>query len=273
MRSGGLLRADQPAARSISSWLGNVRSALLSVVFPAGCRICEQLLTEATRIPICNDCLASFGPITGTVCDKCGKPVEGAANSDAETFVCPTCVNDEWGGYAFDRVRSWAIYEGTLVRAILLLKFENIDPLVKLFAKWLAEVAAARGSAFQADVAVPVPLHRERERGYNQAALIAQPLAKLLRLPYKSMLLTRIRPRPDKHLLSYEERWESVRGAFATRPGSQVDNLRVLLVDDVLTSGATLDSCAKTLREAGARSVIGLTVARAVLKNISERLR
>jgi ComF family protein len=122
---------------------------------------------------------------------------------------------------------------------------------------------------------VPVPLHRqrERERGYNQAALIAKPLAKRLGLPYKSVLLTRIRPRPDKHLLSYEERWESVRGAFATRPGSQVDNLRVLLVDDVMTSGATLDSCAKTLREAGARSVIGLTVARAILRNDTERLR
>jgi competence protein ComFC len=276
MRAGGLLRANSPAAREfIGGWLGNVRSALLSVVFPAGCRICEQLLTEATRIPICNDCLDSFGPITGTVCDKCGRPVEGAAESDAETFVCPTCANGEGRGYAFVRVKSWAVYEGTLVRAILLLKFENIDPLGKLFAKWLTEVVAASGSAFQADVVVPVPLHRqrERERGYNQAVLIAKPLAKLLGLPYKSMLLTRIRPRPDKHLLSYEERWESVRGAFATRPGSQVDNLRVLLVDDVMTSGATLDSCAKTLREAGARSVIGLTVARAVLKNAAELLR
>jgi predicted amidophosphoribosyltransferase len=67
-----------------------------------------------------------------------------------------------------------------------LLKFENIDPLGKLFAKWLAEVAAAGGSAFQADVAVPVPLHRQRERGYNQATLIAKPLAKQLGLPYKS---------------------------------------------------------------------------------------
>src|ERR1700676_1481112 len=172
MRPGGLLRANSPPTRGlVEVWLSNVRSALLSVEFPAGCRICEQLLTEATRIPICNDCLASFGPITGTVCDKCGKPVEGVANSDAETFVRPTWVNDEGGGYAFDRVRSWAIYEGTLVQAILLLKLENIDPLGKLFAKWLGEVAAASGRAFQADVAVPVPLHRERERGYNQAAL------------------------------------------------------------------------------------------------------
>jgi ComF family protein len=153
------------------------------------------------------------------------------------------------------------------------LKFEDVEPLVKLFARSLAQLAVGGGPAFEADV-VPVPLHRqrERERGYNQAALIAKPLAKRLGLPYKAVL-TRIRPRPDKHLLSYEERWESVRGAFATRPGSQVDNLRVLLIDDVMTSGATLDSCAKTLREAGARSVIGLTVARAVLRNATEPLR
>jgi ComF family protein len=276
MKAGELLRARLPASRGFTGeWLRNLRAALLSVVFPAGCRICEQLLTEATRIPICNDCLDSFRPITDAVCDKCGRPAAGTDTSDAEAFVCPTCVNDEWGGYAFERVRSWAVYEGALVRAVLLLKFENIDPLGKLFAGWLAQVAADGGPAFEADVVVPVPLHRqrERERGYNQAALIAKPLAKRLGLPYKSVLLTRIRPRPDKHLLSYEERWESVRGAFATPPGSQVDNLRVLLVDDVMTSGATLDSCAKTLREAGARSVIGLTVARAILRNATERLR
>jgi ComF family protein len=238
MKAGGSLRADSPSVRGFTGgWLTNVRAALLSVIFPAGCRICERLLTGATRVPICEDCLGSFRPI--------------------------------------DRVRSWAVYEGALVHAILLLKFENIDPLGKLFARWLAQVAVDGGAAFQADVVVPVPLHRqrERERGYNQAALIAKPLAKQLGLPYKSVLLTRIRPRPDKHLLSFEERWESVRGAFATRPGSQVDNLRVLLVDDVMTSGATLDSCAKVLREAGARSVIGLTVARAVLRNATERLR
>jgi len=121
MRSGGLLRAEQPTARGFKGgWLGNVRSALLSVVFPAGCRIGEQLLSEATRIPICNECLASFRAIRSTVCDKCGRPIEGADTSDAEAFVCPTCVNDEWGGYAFERVRSWAIFEGALARAILL---------------------------------------------------------------------------------------------------------------------------------------------------------
>jgi predicted amidophosphoribosyltransferase len=130
MRFGGLLRADQPAAGGFKGrWLSAVRAALLSVVFPAGCRIGEQLQTEATRIPICKDCLASFRAISDTVCDKCGRPIEGADTSDVEAFVCPTCVNDEWGGYAFERVRSWAIYEGVLLRAILLLKFDNIEPL------------------------------------------------------------------------------------------------------------------------------------------------
>jgi predicted amidophosphoribosyltransferase len=86
----------------------------------------------------------------------------------------------------------------------------------------------------------------------------------------------RTRARPDKRILTLEERWESVRGAFATRPGSQVDNLRVLLVDDVLTTGATLDACARALRDAGAKSVLGLTVARAArnpMTNSSEFVR
>src|SRR5437762_1057624 len=79
------------------------------------------------------------------------------------------------------------------------------------------------------------------------------------------VVLVRKRPRPDKHLLTPCERRESVRGAFATHPGSQVDNRRVLLVDDVMTTGATLDACAKALREAGATAVVGVTVARAIL--------
>ena len=152
------------------------------------------------------------------------------------------------------------------MRAILLLKFEEIEPLGAWFAKRLAELVNAEGAALTADVVVPVPLHRqrERERGYNQAALLSKPLAKRLQLPHRAVLLMRTRARPDKQMLSLEERWASVRGAFATRPGSQVDNLRVLLVDDVLTTGATLDACARALREGGAKSVIGLTVARAV---------
>jgi competence protein ComFC len=276
MKSSGLPSALPPAGLDgPEGWWRTVSAALLSVVFPAPCRICEAMLTEPSRVPICNACLASFQPITGTICDICGTPVQSPPSNNAETFVCPICAIAGKRSYAFDRVRSWSFYDGAMVRAILLLKFENIAPLGDMFARLLEQTIIQGSAGFQADVVVPVPLHRqrERERGYNQAALIAKPLAKLLELPYKSVLLTRLRPRPDKHVLSFDERWESVRGAFATRPGSQVDNLRVLLVDDVMTTGATLDSCAKTLRDAGAKSVVGLTVARARLRNSAAQLR
>lgn len=157
------------------------------------------------------------------------------------------------------------MYEGALVRAILLLKFERIEPLGAWFAKRLATVVEGEDDALAADLVVPVPLHRERERerGHNQATLLSRPLARKLGLPHKAVLAVRTLPRPDKQVLSFEERWESVLGAFATRRGSQVDKQRVLLVDDVMTTGATLDACARALREAGARSVAGLRVARA----------
>jgi competence protein ComFC len=251
----------------LGNWLAEARDAIVSIFFPAGCRICEQLLTRASRVPICDECLASFAPLTENVCEICGRPIQSTSLHDTGQNRCQTCREKPPGQektYAFDRARSFAAYDGPLVRAILLLKFKRMEPLGAWFAERLAEVVNTQG--LQADVVVPVPLHRdrERERGYNQADLIARPLAKRLKLPHRGILLVRTRPRPDKHVLSLEERWESVRGAFATRPGSQVDNLRVLLVDDVMTTGATLDACARALRDAGAKSVLGLTVARAM---------
>src|SRR5216684_2061477 len=232
--SSGLAGARREGARG---WLAEISDALVSVFFPSGCRICDTLLTSASRVPLCEECLSSFKRVPNIVCEVCGRPLPGLARKEGEPLLCPACQNRT---YAFDRARR--------------------------FAERLAEVVNAEGDTLAADVVVPVPLHRERERerGYNQAALLSKPLARKLRLPHQAVLLVRTRARPDKQVLSLEERWESVRGAFATRPGSQVDNLRVLLVDDVLTTGATLDACARALREAGAKSVTGLTIARAV---------
>ena len=244
-------------------WLTEIGDAVVSVFFPAGCRICERLLTSASRVPLCEECLASFERVPNIICEVCGRPLPGLAQKEGEQLLCPACQNRT---YAFDRARSFAVYKDAVVRAILLLKFEQIEPLGAWFAEQLAEVVRAERERLAGDVVVPVPLHRERERerGYNQATLLSKPLARKLQLPHQAVLLMRTRARPEKQVLTLEERWQSVRGAFATRPGIQVDNLRVLLVDDVLTTGATLDACARALREAGAKSVIGLTVARAV---------
>jgi ComF family protein len=153
-----------------------------------------------------------------------------------------------------------------MIRAITLLKYHAVLPLGGWFAARLEELVTKDPAAFQADVVVPVPLHttRLRERGYNQAELIARPLARHLGLPLRSYLLVRTKPRPDKLKLTRRERWRTVRGAYATQEGARIDRARVLLVDDVFTTGATLDACARALKRAGASRVAAVTVARVV---------
>jgi ComF family protein len=262
--------------------------ALAAVLFPAPCRICATTLLTASRIPICESCLASFQPIQPPMCECCGRPfpvstsatatgaeparqlplvasggAAAVAGIEVAKLLCRLCRE---GNYAFDRARSYGLYNDALHHAILLLKYEEVTRLGDWFAARLAEIVAREGEAFRADVIVPVPLHpdRQRERGYNQAELIARPLARRLHLKQGAYLLMRTKPRPARLVLTRKEHWESVRGAYATRKGLRVDKLRVLLLDDVLTTGATLDSCARALKQAGAAAVLGLTVARVV---------
>jgi ComF family protein len=237
--------------------------AVTSVLFAAPCRICGQILTNASRIPICTDCLAGFERITPPLCECCGRPF---ASRVADQAIKPLCRLCRVEFFAFERARSFAIYNDTLFEAILLMKYDEVTRLGTWFAERIAGCVASDPGEWRADVVVPVPLHpeRRRERGYNQAELIARPLAKRLGLKVNARLLTRIKPRPPQLLLSRSERWKSVHGAYATPDGARVDNLRVLLVDDVMTTGATLDACARALKKAGASKVLGLTVARLV---------
>jgi predicted amidophosphoribosyltransferase len=220
--------------RQLGAWLEVAGDAVVSVFYPAGCCLCDQLLTRATRLPICENCLASFAALPPPVCDICGspvvtpfalnalKPVVVAAGQEASMASARFetrrrgCLGRT---FAFERARSYAAYEGRLIRAIVMLKFERIERLAVWFAERLANVVQREHLA--ADIVVHVALHRQREReGYNQADLIARPLARKLGLPYRAVLLIRTKPRPDKHILTLSERWESVRSAFATRPDS-----------------------------------------------------
>jgi ComF family protein len=254
----------------MSRWLGSLAGAVASVLFPSGCRICESLLTRADRLPICDACLSSFRQLPNEICARCGQPWTESGDVDGDERVCLECPDR---GFAFDATRSFGIYDGGLARAIVLMKYERIEPLGDWFAKRLLETVERIPRQFAADLIVPVPLHRtrQRERGFNQVDLFGKPLARKLGLPYRPVLLKRERERPEKHLLHFEERWEAVRGAFVIRQGGRVDNLRILLLDDVMTSGATLDACSRALREAGAKSVAGLTIARAVRQGIPVR--
>lgn len=242
-----------------------MREALASLLFPAPCRICARMLDTGNAVPFCHSCLEALEQmLPEPLCSQCGRPiVSKAAGEGAQAPLCHLCRT---GVYAFDLARSFGAYSPRMSRAVLLLKYGHVTPLGLWFAKLLANLAARQPNHFAADVLVPVPLDRGRmrERGYNQAELIARPLARLLRIPFRSYLLVRTRPRPNQLRLTRRERWETVRGAYATHERALVDNLRVLLVDDVFTTGATLDACSKALKGAGAARVVGLTVARAL---------
>ncbi|MGH9715196.1 MAG: ComF family protein [Candidatus Acidiferrales bacterium] len=245
--------------------------ALASVLFPAPCRICGEALITASRIPICGLCLDEFERIVDPLCACCGRPlvsfpiVQAVAEQSRDVKLpdplCRLCRADF---YAFDRARSFAIYDRALSEAVLLLKYEQVSSLADWFGARLAEIVLGAGAEWRADVVVPVPLHRDRhrERGYNQARLIARPIARRLHLRLDSNLLIRTKPRPAQLVLSRTEHWKSVRGAYATGEGMKIDNLRVLLVDDVLTTGATLDACSRALKKAGATAVFGITIGR-----------
>jgi len=136
--------------------LAELSDAVVSVFFPAGCRICGGLLTRASRVPICEECSSSFAAHPEKSCEICGQALAWMTLTGEEPFVCRACQQKT---YAFQRARSYGMYDGPLVKAILLLKWERIDPLGAWFAERLAEVVARAGKAMAADVVVPVPLH------------------------------------------------------------------------------------------------------------------
>ncbi|HEX9761187.1 MAG TPA: double zinc ribbon domain-containing protein, partial [Candidatus Acidoferrales bacterium] len=180
--------------------------AVASLLFPAPCRICETLLDAASRIPICRACLEAMGPLPGPVCDRCGRPFPSLMTAESGPRQCLACRR---GLYDFDLARSYADYNHTMARAVMLLKYSAVEPLAGWFADRLGELISLEPRLMEVDMVVPVPLDaaRLRERGYNQAERIARPLARRLGLPLKPVLLLRKRPRPAKLKLTRRERW------------------------------------------------------------------
>ncbi len=209
---------------TVRSQLRGIRDALASLVFPAPCRICAQMLDTGNRIPFCQSCVAVLTQrLHEPLCVQCGRPIVSSAVSETHSF--PRCHLCRGGTYDFDMARSLGPYNSPMSRAILLLKYGEVTPLGNWFARHLARLVKRSRDAFAADVLVPVPLDaaRMRERGYNQAELIARPLARILGIPFRSYLLVRTKPRPDKVRLTRRERWETVRGAYAAHKSAQVD--------------------------------------------------
>ena len=227
--------------------VGKLGQAILEFVFPSRCVACG-----ADSAFLCDDCAASLVQAKPPRCSGCWRPLPSGDR----------CTDCRAGGSTLDGLRAAYVYGGVAREAVQSLKYRGITALAAPMAGRLAN--AARDYDLAVDVIVPVPLAglRERTRGYNQAAVLAQALGRELRLPVRTHALARSRNTPPQARSSdAQERRRNVAGAFRARP-SEIAQQRVLLVDDVTTTGATLSACATALKEGGARSVWGLAFAR-----------
>ncbi|NPA92673.1 MAG: ComF family protein [Chloroflexi bacterium] len=206
--------------------------------------------------------MAAVQKVPRPFCVQCGTPLSGLGMG-REEGLCPACRQTP---PAFDQARAWALMAGSVRQAVHRLKYRRDWALADVLAVQLLAVVKAHG--WEVDAVVPVPLSaaRHRERGYNQAALLAFPVALGLGVPYRPHGLRRVRETRSQVGLSRAERWANMQGAFAALP-QQWHGQTILLIDDVMTTGATMHAAAKALKEAGARRVFALTVARAVLRS------
>jgi len=220
---------------------------LLDLLFPPRCVGCSRVGTL-----LCGECLSQIPRVEHPFCTRCGDKV-------ATEGLCARCRTSP---LRIERIRSAVYFKGALREAIHHLKYKGRTALAKPLGNLMTTYWQQHPMAV--DVVVPVPLHaaRLRERGYNQAALLARELAQQAGLPIDEETLVRKRATAPQVELNAKQRKENVRDAFYCS-GNALAGKRVLLIDDVCTTGATLEACAVALCENGARSVQALTLARA----------
>ncbi len=240
--AGGWPSSTRPAYR-----LYHLAWQALDWIYPPYCGGCEQ---PGARW--CTVCQASAQVIGTDICPVCGQ-------QQADGRMCAQCAKES---PPFSAIRSWAVYQGTLREAIHRLKYKHDIALAEALAVHLIEIADRM--RWNVDLITPVPLGAKRavDRGYNQAGMLARPLALYTRVAFHSRALRRTRETDSQVRLGPLERRANVHDAFEAN-ASLVAGKTVLVIDDVTTTGATIESCARALRIAGAAVVYGLTLARA----------
>lgn len=236
------------------SYAWSVYRQVLDLFVPPRCVVCKHVGTW-----LCTRCVPEIPLFTASVCSRCGRPENGAEHSVAG-HLCAVC---RAAPLRVSPIRAAFLFEGAIRDVIHALKYRGARDILKPLAGRLAE--SWHYHNMQSDVLVPVPLHANREvkRGYNQAILVARAIARQVSLPLLSEVLLRVRDTTSQTRLNRDERKRNVDAAFICVTCAPFVEKRITLVDDVATTGATLDACATVLLACGAQSVSAFTLARA----------
>jgi ComF family protein len=241
---------------ALQEWFG----ATLAFVYPEVCQICDQERAAPAEGFVCARCRDQVKFIRPPFCERCGLPYEGDITTK---FECTNCREME---LAFRSARAAAAASGPVLEAIHRYKYQRALWFEPFLAGLLVSEAGPELRREPWDWIVPVPLHpaKEREREFNQAERLAVRLGAAIGIPVKTKLLRRIAATPTQTLLTRDRRAANMRNAFALRPGQKPAGRRIVLVDDVFTTGATTSACARALRKAGAGDICVWTVARVI---------
>lgn len=225
-------------------------------IFPGRCPVCDSAVMYGNKRGVCRECMKKVPVIRGARCFMCGKPVE-----DAKQELCRDCR--KYGKlHYFDRGFALCTYDEIMKKSIYRFKYQHRAEYGRVYGRWMAEQFGAAIRRAGVEGIIPVPLHRERERerGYNQAAIMAKELGRKTGIPvYDKLVIRQKYTRPMK-MLDILERQNNLKKAFKLR-GNDVKLKITIVIDDIYTTGSTIDAVAKVLREAGVSCVYFITLA------------
>lgn len=241
-------------ANKVQSWL----NAGLALLYPEVCQLCKAEPATPREGFVGSQCWSQVRFIRPPFCERCGLPFEGEIT---HSFVCSNCHELK---LHFTSARSAVVARTVVLDVIHRFKYSRALWFENFLAGLLVREAAPALRAQRWDLLVPVPLHplKEREREFNQSALLARHLSQAAKIPCDEKILRRTKPTATQTHLSRGDRAANMKNAFAVHAGARLAGRRIVLVDDVFTTGATTNDCARALREAGAEEVCVWTVAR-----------
>ncbi|MCF6265755.1 MAG: ComF family protein [Desulfuromusa sp.] len=227
---------------------------ILKTFFPPACPLCSCTFPKNYSAPFCESCLAGFNPLPEAKCPRCSLPFSGISNS---SHLCGRCIKQP---PAYTRVYAVGFYDQSLRHAIHQFKFNGKVGLDWSLGTLLEQ---AIDSDLNIDLVVPVPLQRNRlqQRSYNQALLLARKVARIRKWPVVNDLLLKIRETESQQGLSAKERVKNLQGSFTLQ--KTISEQKILLIDDVMTTGATVAACSRVLIEGGAAQVYVAVIGRA----------